>query len=95
VAVRSWEANWDDLATMFDYPAAIRRLIYTTNTVAGYHRRLRKVLKTKSSFPTDQAARQLLFLVTEDILRKWTDPIFNWPLILNQLAIRYEDRLSF
>jgi len=95
VAVRSWEANWDDLATMFDYPAAIRRLIYTTNTVEGYHRQLRKVLKTKSSFPTEEAARKLLFLVTQDIARKWTGPIFNWPLILNQLAIRYEDRLSF
>src|SRR3954470_24402306 len=95
VAVRSWEANWDDLATMFDYPAAIRRLIYTTNTVEGYHRQLRKVLKTKSSFPTEEGARKLLFLVTEDILRKWMGPVFNWPLILNQLDIRYEDRLSF
>ncbi len=94
VAVRSWETNWDDLATMFDYPAEIRRLIYTTNTVEGYHRQLRKVLKTKSSFPTDEAARKLLYLVTQDILRKWTGPIFNWPLILNQLAIRFEDRLS-
>ena len=95
VAVRSWETNWDDLATMFAYPAEIRRLIYTTNTVEGYHRQLRKVFKTKASFPTDEAARKLLYLVTQDILRKWTGPIFNWPLILNQLAIRFEDRLSF
>jgi len=94
VSVRSWESNWQDLATMFDYPAEIRRLIYTTNTVEGYHRQLRKVLKTKSSFPTDEAARKLLYLVTQDILSKWTGPIFNWPLILNQLAIRFEDRLS-
>ena len=93
-SVRSWESNWDDLATMFDYPAEIRRLIYTTNTVEGYHRQLRKVLKTKSSFPTDKAARKLLYLVTQDIQPKWTGPIFNWPLILNQLAIRFEDRLS-
>jgi transposase-like protein len=95
VAVRSWESNWDDLATMFGYPAEIRRLIYTTNTVEAYHRQLRKVLKTKASFPTDEAARKLLYLVTQDIARKWTGPIFNWPLILNQLAIRFEDRLSF
>lgn len=94
VAVRSWESNWDDLTTMFDYPAEIRRLIYTTNTVEGYHRQLRKVLKTKASFPTDEAARKLLYLVTQDIARKWTGPIFNWPLILNQLAIRFEDRLA-
>ena len=94
VAVRSWENNWDDLATMFDYPAQIRRLIYTTNTVEGYHRQLRKVLKTKAAFPTEEAARKLLYLITQDIFRKWTAPIFNWPLILNQLAIRFEDRLS-
>lgn len=94
VAVRSWETNWGDLATMFQFPAQIRRLIYTTNTVEGYHRQLRKVLKTKGAFSTDEAARKLLYLVTLDILRKWTGPIFNWPLILNQLAIRFEDRLS-
>ena len=94
VAVRSWETHWDDLATMFAYPAEIRRLIYTTNTVEGYHRQLRKGIKTKASFPTDEAARKLLYLVTQDILRKWTGQIFNWPLILNQLAIRFEDRLS-
>jgi putative transposase len=54
VAVRSWENNWQDLATFFDYPAEIRRLIYTTNTVEGYNRRLRKVIKTKDSFPNGE-----------------------------------------
>jgi putative transposase len=74
VAVRSWETNWDDLATMFDYPPDIRRLIYTTNTIEGYNRQLRKVTKTKGAFPTAEAARKLLFLVTRDITRKWTMP---------------------
>ena len=91
-AVRSWQNNWEDLATFFDFPKEIRRLIYTTNTVEGYHRQLRKVIKNKSSFPTDQAARKLLYLATMDITKKWTTPIRNWPLILNQLAIRFEDR---
>jgi putative transposase len=59
VAVRSWENNWEDLATMFDYPPAIRRLIYTTNSVEGYNRQLRKVTKTKGAFPTAEAARKL------------------------------------
>ena len=63
VAVRSWEQNWNELATMFDYPAEIRRLIYTTNTVEGYNRQLRKVVKTKGAFPTGEAARKLLYLV--------------------------------
>ena len=92
VAVRSWEANWDDLATMFDYPPDIRRLIYTTNAIEGYNRQLRKVTKTKGAFPTAEAARKLLFLVTRDITRKWTMPPQNWACILNQLAIRFEGR---
>jgi putative transposase len=92
-AVRSWQNNWDDLTTFFEFPKEIRRLIYTTNTVEGYHRQLRKVIKNKGSFPTEQAVRKLLYLATMDITKKWTAPIQNWPLILNQLAIRFEDRL--
>jgi transposase-like protein len=90
--VRSWENNWEDLATMFEYPSDIRRLIYTTNTVEGYNRQLRKVTKTKGAFPTAEAARKLLFLATRDITRKWTAPLHNWSSILNQLAIRFEGR---
>jgi transposase-like protein len=95
VAVRSWENNWDDLTTFFDYPAEIRRLIYTTNTVEGYNRQLRKIIKSKGAFPSGDAARKLLFLANRDITKKWTAPIYNWPLILNQLVIRFEQRLSF
>jgi len=91
-AVKSWQKNWEELATFFEFPNEIRRLIYTTNTVEGYHRQLRKVIKNKSSFPTPQSARKLLYLATMDISEKWTSPIRNWPLILNQLAIRFEDR---
>ena len=94
VAIRSWQNNWEDLATFFAYPAEIRRLIYTTNAVEGYHRQLRKVTKSKSVFPTPEAARKLLFLANRDILKKWTMPIQNWPLILNQLVIRFEGRLA-
>ena len=91
IAVRSWETNWDELATMFAYPAEIRRLIYTTNSIEGYNRQLRKVTKTKGAFPTEQAARKLLFLVTRDITRTWLTPK-SWTQILNQLAIRFADR---
>ena len=94
VAIRSWQNNWEDLATYFAYPAEIRRLIYTTNSVEGYHRQLRKVTKSKSIFPTPESARKLLFLANRDILKKWTMPIQNWPLILNQLVIRFEGRLA-
>ena len=81
-AVRSWQNNWEDLATFFEFPKEIRRLIYTTNTVEGYHRQLRKVIKNKGSFPTEQSVRKLLYLATMNITRKWTAPIQNWPLIL-------------
>lgn len=92
MAVRSWEQNWEELATMFDYPAEIRRLIYTTNTVEGYNRQVRKVTKTKGALPSGEAVRKLLFLVTRDIVRKWETPLFNWAKIRNQLAIRFEGR---
>jgi len=91
-AVKSWQNNWEELATFFEFPKEIRRLIYTTNSVEGYHRQLRKVIKNKTSFPTPQSARKLLYLATMDITKKWKSPIRNWPLILNQLAIRFEDR---
>ena len=94
VAVRSWENNWEDLATFFDYPAEIRRMIYTTNTVEGYNRQLRKVTKTRASFPTAEAVRKLFFLANRDIVKKWTMPIYNWPSILNQLVIRFDDRIA-
>src|SRR5689334_9315479 len=93
MAVRSWETQWEDLATMFEYGAEIRRLIYTTNSIEGYNRQLRKVTKTKGAFPTDEAARKLLFLVNRDITRKWTAPLPNWARIRNQLAIRFAGRL--
>jgi transposase-like protein len=95
VAVRSWQNNWEDLATFFRYPAEIRRLIYTTNTVEGYNRRLRKIIKTKGAFPNADAARKLLFLANRDIFRKWTNSVVYWPMVLNQLVIRFEDRLSY
>ena len=94
MAIRPWETAWDDWTTMFEFPAEIRRLIYTTNAIEGYHRQLRKVTKTKGAFPTPEAARKLLFLVHQDIVKDWTRPLANWPLILNQLAIYFHDRLS-
>jgi len=94
IAVRSWEQNWSSLSTFFDYPQEIRRLIYTTNTVEGYNRQLRKVLKTKAAFPTSDAARKLLYLVNTEITKKWTNPIRDWAKILNQVTILFQDRIG-
>ena len=93
IAVRCWQNNWEDLATLFDYSPEIRRLIYTTNAIETYHRQLRKVVKTKGAFPSPQATRKLLFLVNQNATRRWTKPIMNWAGILNQLAIRFQERM--
>lgn len=92
-AIRSWEHNWSELSTFFDYPAEIRRLIYTTNAIEGYHRQLRKVSKNKSVFPTPKSVRKLLYLAQRDIAKKWTMPIPHWAKIRNQLAIRFAGRV--
>ena len=92
IPVRSWQKHWDELAAMFDYTPEIRRLIYTTNVIEGYNRQLRKVTKNRGAFPSPEAARKLLWLAHQDILRKWTMPIPSWQTILNQLAIHFQDR---
>tara|TARA_Y100000310_G_C20588782_1_gene766858 strand:- start:94 stop:1341 length:1248 start_codon:yes stop_codon:yes gene_type:complete len=91
-AIRSWQNNWEDLATFFEFPKEIRRLIYTTNIVEGYHRQLRKVIKNKASFPTPESARKLLYLATVNITKKWKSPVREWAKIINQLIIRFDDR---
>jgi transposase-like protein len=93
VVVESWENNWDRLTRYFQYPAAIRRIIYTTNTVEGFHRQLRKVTKTKSAFTSDNALMKLLFLAIENITEKWTSPLQNWSLTFSQLDIYFRDRI--
>ena len=91
-AIRSWETNWTELSTFFDFPAQIRRLIYTNNAIEGYHRQLRKVTKNKAVFPTPKSVRKLLYLAQMNIQKKWSMPIPNWAKIRNQLAIRFEGR---
>ena len=93
LVIKSWENNWVELTTYFKYPYEVRRLIYTTNAIEGYHRQLRKVTKTKSTYPSDDALRKVIYLATLDISRKWTMPIRDWGICLSQLAIYFEDRL--
>jgi putative transposase len=93
VAVCSWENNWADLSTFFDFPFEIRRLIYTNNAIEGYNRQLRKVTKNKTVFPTEEAVRKSFYLAHRDIAAKWTMPIPQWPNILNQLVIYFDGRI--
>jgi len=92
--VASWRNNWSELATFFKYPAEIRKLIYTTNMIESYHRQLRKVTKGKSIFPNDESLLKMLYLATQDILRKWTGRIQNWGQILLQLSIFFPDKVK-
>jgi len=83
--VKSWRQNWDELSTFFMYPAELRKLIYTTNMIEGYHRQLRKVTKGKSIFPNDEALLKM---------HKWTGRIQNWGKILLQLTVCYPERVQ-
>ena len=93
IVIQSWENNWEKLSTYFQYTAPIRKLIYTTNAVEGYHRRIRKVTKTKGAFTSDTALLKLVYLVAKNIEKKWTMPIPNWGLTVQQLAVKFGERL--
>jgi transposase-like protein len=94
VVIKSWQDNWHKLSTYFKYTADIRRIIYTTNTIEGFHRQVRKVTKTKGAFPNDNALLKLVFLAYKNACKKWTMPLQNWALTISQLAIHFEGRLK-
>ena len=91
--VRSWRNNWERVIPLFDYAPEIRRVIYTTNTIKSVNSVLRRAIKTKGSFPSDQAATKIIFLALRNATKRWTMPIREWALTLNQLAILHPDRL--
>jgi len=93
VVLDSWKRNWEKLTTYFQYSGPIRKLIYTTNTIEGFHRQVRKVTKTKGAFTSDIALLKLIYLATQNIQKKWTQPLQNWGLTVSQLSIRFGDRL--
>lgn len=94
IVISSWYNNWENLSTYFKYPPEIRRIIYTTNTLEGFNRQLRKVTKTKSVFPTDDSLRKSLYLATVDIMKKWTSPIPNWAQTIAQFSIFFDGRIE-
>lgn len=92
VAVRRWRDNWPRLSTYFQYPQEIRKVMYTTNMIEGFHRQVRKVTKTKGAFTSDMALQKLIYLATTDVVKKWRLPIRNWAMIASQLKIHFGDR---
>ncbi|MEY5049905.1 MAG: hypothetical protein RLZZ175_3264 [Bacteroidota bacterium] len=93
VVLNSWQNNWHKLSTYFAYDEHIRKMIYTTNAVEGFHRQVRKVTKTKGVFPNDMALMKLIYLATLNIAKKWTQPLHNWALTVQQLRIKFGERM--
>lgn len=94
VVINSWNNNWHKLSTYFKYTEAIRKIIYTTNAIEGFHRQVRKVTKNKSAFTTDMALLKLIYLAQHNISKKWTQPLQNWSLTVSQLSIIFGERLK-
>ena len=91
---KSWHENWNNLVEYFQYPEELRRLIYTTNAVEGFHRMLRKHTKNKTSFPTDDSLRKSIYLSVQEITKKWSMPIRHWGIIMGQIDIFFENELQ-
>ncbi|MEG3069745.1 MAG: IS256 family transposase [Candidatus Syntrophopropionicum ammoniitolerans] len=93
IIIRSWENNWLELTAYFKYPHEIRKMVYTTNIIEG-HRQLRKVTKTKTAYPTDDALKKIIYLATIEAAKKWTMPAREWKSCISQFAIYFGDRIA-
>ena len=94
LAVNSWKNNWEELSAYFEYTEPIRRIIYTTNTVEGFNRQIRKITKTKGGFNSDESLFRLTYLIYIDISKKWQKSVSNWAEIISQFGIIFQDRLE-
>jgi putative transposase len=94
IVINSWRNNWHKLSTFFKYTSDIRKVIYTTNTIEGFHRQVRKVTNNKTAFTSDMALLKLIYLAQRNISKKWTSPLQNWSLAVSQLSIIFGDRLK-
>ena len=90
---RSWRTHWENINTLFSYPDDIRKAIYTTNAIESLNSVIRKAIKKRKLFPTDEAAKKVVYLAIRDASKKWTMPIRNWKAALNRFTITFEDRL--
>jgi len=91
---RSWRGHWENLNTLFIYPQDIRKAIYTTNAIESLNSVIRKAIKKRKLFPTDDSAKKVIYLAIENAAKKWTMPIRNWKTALNRFMIEFEDRLK-
>ena len=87
--MNGWRDNWTHLSTFFSFPAEVRKMIYTTNAVEAANRSIRKAIKTKGAFPSEEAARKLIYLAIRDAQKRWRH-INGWKQAMNHLAIHFE-----
>ena len=91
---KSWRSNWDNLITIFDYPMEIRRIIYTTNAIESLNSVIRKSIRNRKIFPSDQSATKVIYLAVKKASEHWTMPLRNWIPAMNRFAIEYEGRFD-
>ena len=94
MVIKSWQSNWEHLSHYFQYSGEIRKLIYTTNAIEGFHRQVRKYTKTKGAFTSESALFKLIYCAIQKIAEKWTAPLQNWALTISQLDVYFEGRLQ-
>ncbi len=94
LVIKSWRVNWEELSAFFKYPEEIRRIIYTTNVIEGFHRQIRKVTKTKGAFSNETSLLKLIYLAIQNASKKWTMPPKHWSQTVSQLSVFFEGRLK-
>ena len=94
IVIKSWLNNWHKLSDYFQYPEAIRKIIYTTNAVEGYHDQIRKVIKSKGIFVNNLALEKLVYLAYRNVCKKWTMPLSNWGQTAQQMAVNFSERFN-
>jgi transposase-like protein len=92
-AIQSWRNNWDELTVFFEFPLAIRKIIYTTSLIENLNGKIRKYTQNKMSFPTDDAVLKSVYLALKEATKKWEMPVQNWGIVLNRFLIIFEQRL--
>uniref|UniRef100_UPI003C750AA4 IS256 family transposase n=1 Tax=Capnocytophaga gingivalis TaxID=1017 RepID=UPI003C750AA4 len=93
-AIKSWRDNWDNLTVFYDFPVEIRKIIYTTNIIENLNGKIRKYTKNKLSFPTDEAVQKSVFLAIREATKRWSKPIANWGVVLNQFMLIFAPKLK-
>lgn len=88
----AWRNAWDRVIPFFAFPPGVRKVIYTTNAIENVNAQLRKIIKTRGHFPSDEAATKLIWLALRNITANWSRPAHDWKTAMNQFAILYEDR---